>query len=339
MFQLNIGYIKWDWLNLIFIIKMDLIPCLHCHSAQSDLKIKIKDIQGSVFHLHKCRECGLYFLNPLPTKEELIDAYDQSYYGEGESKFLPWIEKAINFLRSRNAHAFSKRIPSVASVLDFGCGNGQFLTQLSQFGKYELYGLEIDGGSAERAKKINQIDLTIGAIQSDTYEVNKFDAIILTHVFEHLLNPEEVLDILTSIAKDGACLQIEIPNIHSWQYSLFKANWLHLDAPRHIHFYTPSLLKSSLIQRGWLLKSEIYFSPQYSPFGFQQSFLNSLGIKRDLLYESMKGNKEYTQGYSKISLFLQYIFHYSTLPLFILTDFISSAFKKGATVKVIFQKA
>ncbi len=318
---------------------MDLSPCLHCNSQQVDLELEVQDIVGDSFQLYRCKDCTLLFLNPLPSEEQLQSAYNQSYYGEGESKFLPWIETVIDFLRSRNAHSFSKRIPPKACVLDFGCGNGQFLSQLARFGAYELHGLEIAGGSAERAKKNNQINLTIGNIHTDTYEANKFDAIILTHVFEHLLNPEEVLDILTTIAKREAILQIEIPNIHSWQYALFKANWLHLDPPRHMHFYTPALLKRTLLERGWLLKSEKYFSPQYSPFGFQQSFLNAIGVKRDLLYESMKGNKEYTKGYSKLTLIMQYLFHYATLPLFIFTDLIASIFKKGATLKMVFQKA
>jgi SAM-dependent methyltransferase len=318
---------------------MDQSLCLHCNSKHLDLELEVQDMVGDTFHLCRCKDCFLLFLNPLPSEAQLQSAYNQSYYGEGESKFLPWIERVIDFLRSRNAHAFSKRIPPKACVLDFGCGNGQFLTHLAQFGDYELHGLEIAGASAERAKKNSQINLTIGKIKTDTYAANKFDAIILTHVFEHLLNPEEVLDILTATAKDGACIQIEIPNIHSWQYSLFKSNWLHLDPPRRIHFYTPALLKWTLIERGWLLKSEKYFSPQYSPFGFQQSFLNAIGIKRDLLYESMKGNKEYTKGYSKLGLVMQYLFHYATLPLFIFSDLIASIFKKGATVKMVFQKA
>jgi len=274
----------------------------------------------------------------MPTQVQLDRAYDESYYGVGEKKFNPTVEKVVDWFRQKNAKQFANSLPNKAKVLDIGCGNGSFLVNLGMQGNFELHGIELEGKSAERAKQHPELNLHIGFLEENTYTKESFDAIVLTHVFEHLSNPKETLNIIDQIAKSGAILQIEIPNIDSWQAQIFKGNWLHLDPPRHLNLFPPKVLKKELSSLGWEVVAESYFSPQFSPFGVQQSILNMLLSKREVLYEHLKGNQNYTVGHGSFSLLCQKLFHWLSFPLFVISDGVASTFAKGGTVKLRFQK-
>lgn len=312
--------------------------CTSCNSENGRLQFSFKDIFEDEYSLMQCSNCQSYCLDPQPTEKQLERAYDESYYGTGDKKFNPFIEGMVDRLRLRKARSFSHLIPKKAKVLDVGCGNGSFLHYIGRTGDFELHGIELEGKSAERAALYDEIQLKIGTLKKEDYPNDTFDLVSLVHVIEHLPNPYEVLDTVTSIAKKDAVLYLELPNIESWQAKWFKGHWFHLDAPRHLVFFSRNQLKAILAERGWDLVKERYSSFQFNPFGMQQSLLNALGVKRELLYEKLKGNKEYTQGHSRISMILQMLFMGVSFPFFFLGDLVASLFKKGGTLKLYFRK-
>lgn len=315
-----------------------MAECINCKSLSSKFKYDVTDIFGDTFKFVQCLNCKVYFLNPRPTSSQLSKAYAEDYYGYGDKKFNGLIESLLLWFKSRNAKKISSFIPESASVLDVGCGNGSFLKSLHKNGNFKLFGIEPQGKSAERASNIKEVNLHVGYLEKGLYDNSQFDFISLIHVFEHLANPSEVLEIITEISKEKGILLIEIPNINSWQAKIFKESWLHLDPPRHLNMFPPKVLESQLQNLGWQLEKETFIAPQYSPFGVQQSILNVFLNKRDVLYEFLKGNKAYVEDYSKLSLFLMQVFQWLSFPLFVLTDVIASLCKKGGTVKMYFKK-
>ena len=89
---------------------------------------------------------------------------------------------------------------------------------------------------------------------------------------------------------------------------------------------------------GFEVIREKYFSVEYNPFGMQQSLLNCILKKREVLYETLKGNKEYVKEFSKANLLFQNLFFKLSAPLFIISDAVESAFRKGATVEFVMKK-
>lgn len=65
----------------------------------------------------------------------------------------------------------------------------------------------------------------------------KFDVITLWHSLEHLREPWRVIEQCAAHLSSGGILVIAIPNIESYQFSLLRSAWKHLDAPRHLFFY------------------------------------------------------------------------------------------------------
>jgi hypothetical protein len=81
-----------------------------------------------------------------------------------------------------------------------------------------------------------------------------------------------------------------------------------------------------------------YISMEQNPFGMVQSYLNRWSNKRDLLFESMKGNKAYLKGIKSSTLFVHKLFFLSFFPVFVCCDIIAALRKRGATVEFWFQK-
>jgi 2-polyprenyl-3-methyl-5-hydroxy-6-metoxy-1,4-benzoquinol methylase len=71
----------------------------------------------------------------------------------------------------------------------------------------------------------------------------KYDVIALWHSLEHLPNPWFVLQKAAERLAPGGILLIAVPNIESYDFSVLKAAWMHLDAPRHLYFYTAHSLE------------------------------------------------------------------------------------------------
>lgn len=312
--------------------------CGYCKADDSRILYPASDVFGNDFTINHCNLCKAFFLSPRPSNELLAKAYDDSYYGKKDEKFEGLVEKFISYFRNNRAKRLSKYLPTGAKVLDIGCGNGKFLQSLLRIKSYELFGIEMEGNSAKRAARIKEIKLKIGALSKDDFNENSLDAVCLFHVFEHLTEPKETLQLLSGIIKKDGILMISIPNIDSFQSRIFKGKWLHLDPPRHLLFFTPTDLNNLLKEYGFELIHQKHFITEQNPYGMVQSILNCFTKKREVLYEALKGNTEYAKDYSSLNLQLQKLFFLATLPFFMGTDLIASMFKKGATVEFTFKK-
>ncbi len=317
---------------------MSVTPCIYCHSLNSELLFSTTDTNQQLFFLRECHDCQCIFLSPQPTAQQLAIAYDDRYYGDRADKFDSLIERFIDHFRWQRARFVTNYLEPNSKILDIGCGNGRFLSYMMQLGNHEGYGIELSGKAAKRAAQVPGIQLKEGILEVDDFPANTFDAITMVHVFEHVNNPKALLGIMHQILKPGGILVLFIPNIDSWQARLFKGDWLHLDPPRHLFFFRPNDLQKNVEKEGFDWLENRYFSPEYNPFGVQQSILNKLLTKREVLYEHLKGNEDYVKEYAKGNLWLQKAFAGLSLPLFFFTDLLAAGCKKGGTVVGFFRK-
>ena len=146
------------------------------------------------------------------------------------------------------------------------------------------------------------------------------------------------LEIISRIIKPGGYVVMAFPNIDSFQSRLFKGNWFHLDPPRHLFFFSRKDFVHHMAEYGLSKIKEKHFSLEYNPYGWQQSILNKVFGKRDILYEHLKNNKIYVKDYSPLDLAVQKLWLTLSIPLFVGQDVFDSIFRKGGTVEFILQK-
>lgn len=98
--------------------------------------------------------------------------------------------------------------------LDVGCGDGYFLMELAKrFPKNMFLGVDEDSFAIELANKRVIKNLKFLKSNIKTAKIKyKFDTIILSHVFEHLIDPANVLLTLKKLLKNDGQILLLLPN-------------------------------------------------------------------------------------------------------------------------------
>lgn len=307
--------------------------CLACGSAQQlDYKCYNFSLAGQQITYRFCNACGLVELDRNQLCGSLTGNYPDTYYGAGDRKFIKLFDILRGLLSAYRLKSFRSIVGRKAiKVLDIGCGDGDFLKQISAQ-KSRIYGVELPGPAFKRASRIPGIHLlSADELGIDSYPKHYFDAITLWHVLEHLSGPFQTLSYCREWLKSGGYLFIEVPNAASWQARLFKTNWFHLDAPRHLFLFTPKSLDILLNKAGFTVWRRQYFSFEMGVFGVVQSALNAMIKPNNLFYDMVR-----LKGRCPGPLFLKIVSVLAAVILFpfgFLFAIIEFLFKRGAVIR------
>lgn len=127
--------------------ELEYVECALCEKNNTELVLKAYNTHGTrsitneTFNLVKCRNCGLLYVNPRPTENEIRRFYDIGYYdaGKGVKKFL---EKFIIQFSNLCKKSLITKYKQSGKLLDVGCGSGGFLSSFSFNDGWYLYGVE-----------------------------------------------------------------------------------------------------------------------------------------------------------------------------------------------------
>tara|TARA_B100000683_G_scaffold275671_1_gene327185 strand:- start:71 stop:721 length:651 start_codon:yes stop_codon:yes gene_type:complete len=137
------------------------------------------------------------------------------------------------------------------SLLDVGCGNGSRMKLLQDRG-WITTGVEFDPEAIKFARsKYDGINIHQGSLESACFGSQKFDAIILNHVIEHLPFPCQTIKLCREILSNKGKLVIVTPNIKSFGHQLFKKYYYHLDPPRHLQLFSVKSLQRLIQEVGF----------------------------------------------------------------------------------------
>lgn len=156
------------------------------------------------------------------------------------------------------------------NLLDVGCGNGGLLRHLQGLG-WQVEGIDIDPVAVESARK-RGFTVHRGTLMEQKYPDNKFDAITMSHLIEHVPQPAELLRECFRILKPCGQVVIVTPNADSFLHRVFKANCMILEPPRHLHIFTISGLRR-LVKESGFRNVQVTTSIRIVDYVFATSFL------------------------------------------------------------------
>ncbi|MCP4657372.1 MAG: class I SAM-dependent methyltransferase [bacterium] len=263
---------------------VEVSPCPVCRGRQARPTFAVDGLPSSVV---VCTECGLGFLHPQPSPEEIRSFYPQHYYGETGRKFVPLVEAMVRLVGARHARFWTRGLPAGARILDLGCGRGVLLAAFLGKG-FEAHGVEISEAAVEGIDPRVKIRMAWHLREAD-YPADYFDQILIWHVLEHLPDPRATLEECRRILRPGGRLIVAVPNFSSLQARWTGAAWFHLDLPRHLFHFPLAALERLLVDCGFTCASRHHFSLRQNPFGWVQSLLNrSRRLPRNGLYELLQ---------------------------------------------------
>ena len=255
--------------------------CPVCRSDERRPHFEARDpLSNDVFQLVSCRQCGLAYVSPRPSEDQLDAHYARSYYGNRH----PVLKETFMDLRARKIGSPDDDRP----VLDLGCGSGDFLLACRRKG-WNTIGIEQP--EAPAMKRLNELGISVVAPdQMESIDSNSINTVTAWHVLEHLPEPRATLDEVRRILKPGGRLVIEVPNFSSWQARLSGPDWFHIDVPRHLLHFDRSSLTRLLDEAGFEADSWSTFSLEYDIFSLTQSLLNKVCQTPNHLFQLLIGH-------------------------------------------------
>jgi len=175
-----------------------------------------------------CDSCQSMFRHPILTDERYLHLYEcgaPTQWGGGEHR-----------LDCRLISSILSARPNIASVLDVGCGGGDFLVSLPQ--RIGKFGVEPAVAAARNAtaRGVSVIAPTIDGLPDNA----KFDAVTMIDLIEHLTDPGAFLSQIYSHVLPGGIIVVSTgnPGNRIWR-ALLQSRFWYCGFPEHVSF--PSL--------------------------------------------------------------------------------------------------
>jgi 2-polyprenyl-3-methyl-5-hydroxy-6-metoxy-1,4-benzoquinol methylase len=228
----------------------------------SHKKSKIASIDrfGLNFSSYICTDCGVIFTNPYISKNSLPLYYNEYYHPLHFGTAEP-IENLFSKGQGAKIFNFVKAYLKSSSIKIFelgaGCGtNLEEFVNVAKKNNFDVvcYGSEYNKDYVEYGNK-KGLKLTSNSIEEYANNTkNRFDLIILSHVFEHLTDPFDTLNNIKKISHKGTMLYIEVPGVLDLKTRyVYNCDFLKYLTHAHTFNYSLSSLKASLNQCGFEL--------------------------------------------------------------------------------------
>jgi 2-polyprenyl-3-methyl-5-hydroxy-6-metoxy-1,4-benzoquinol methylase len=207
---------------------------------------------GLWFAAVQCHDCGLCFTNPRPSPRAIDQFYPEGYppHRLPRLRRISWWKKATRWLRPprRGPRTFPPH--GQGRLLDFGCGGGKFLEQMSRRG-WKVTGLDTSALSVDRVRGRLGLDVRCGSLPHPDLRPGSFDLITMWQALEHVHQPMAVLREAHRLLVPGGKLMVAVPNIDSLAFRWFGPVWYALDLPRHLTHFAPWTLYLMLHRSGF----------------------------------------------------------------------------------------
>lgn len=225
------------------------VQCLLCGGRTTASVEGVFDTRFGIDHLYDigiCGSCGLEQILSIPASEELKNLYE-TYYNFGGEKGTTYTSLRERFLFSflyRYWLAIDGDISfhgrkGTGKLLDVGCNEGRGL-KIYQRNGFVAEGLELNELAASVAR--SQGFTVYTQLLEEFKAKDSYDAVVLSNVLEHSLNPRDMLSHVSRILKPDGQVWISCPNNESWLRYIFGRYWINWHVPFHIvHFSSRTL--------------------------------------------------------------------------------------------------
>ena len=198
----------------------ETINCPVCNSK--DFKVYERFGSELQYTYVKCDQCGMIYQSPRPKyNQHFIDAAYASYYQYAENLQL----NDLTEIRESSVGMFKKEIDYISqydkkktAVLDIGSGMGTFLYAAKPVYK-EAVGLDVSKQMASFVEKHLGVKVYVQQFEEFTYPT-KFSLIHMSHVIEHVPDPNLWLRKAKDMLDEDGILVINVPNKYSFSFRL-----------------------------------------------------------------------------------------------------------------------
>lgn len=228
--------------------------CPTCNSKEFKNYLICDDhtVSKESFAITQCTNCELLLTNPRPDKNSIGKYYaseDYISHTDKANNITNYLYKLVRNITFRTKRNWITQKEGQQSILDYGCGTGQFLKYLN-LNSWQTTGIEPDSGARQIASQTEGIKM-----YSDIKELSntKFNVITLWHVLEHVHDINELLEHIKNLLTKKGQLVIAVPNHDSFDRNHYKEYWAAYDVPKHLYHFTTETLTELMKQNSFKL--------------------------------------------------------------------------------------
>lgn len=188
--------------------------------------------------LYACSDCDLRFWHPVSMPG--ADWYEAAYRARVSKEML--LEPGHLYFLS------DPRAPKKGTLLDMGCGSGNFLAAARDAG-FEVTGFEPDRNAIQFSKEHYGLKNVYASVPEDfrrEHPGERFDVVTFFEVLEHQKDPQSFLDLAKSFVSDSGYIALSVPNGTRWQVGVDTLEY----PPNHLTRWSPRALRSFLERNG-----------------------------------------------------------------------------------------
>lgn len=269
---------------------MEYINCILCKSDNKFI-VSHRGRDASPLRVVICKNCGLIYLNPRYSKEELQEMYREGAYAakyrdsKGGKRINGVSERYVNNQIKKGRKIFnfvgSNLLDKSGGVLEIGSTAGGILSYFRDEGFLPVQGVDPESKYVNHANNVLEIPTAEGLFESFKSD-REYSLIIARHVLEHTVNPIEILVKAREILSDNGLIYVEVPNL----YSLNPAkNWYYNFMAEHLFIFTPNTMKMVANKAGFFIIHED------KTIGYRRDI--RLVLKKDDLSEKKNPSADY----------------------------------------------
>lgn len=200
---------------------------------------------GQFIHYERCAGCGTVLRNPRLPPEYRLQRYEEGEVSPRQVRLDAGSQRHYAYMTRR----LRRRLPAGAGrrLLDFGCGAGGLLLAAREAG-FEPHGLELSRGLARHVQEVHGIPVFQGLVTDPAFARERFEVIVTSQVFEHLLDPRETLAALRRHLAAPGFLLVEVPNLRDVRERLRRGCMMD---DSHLFYFSARSLSSLLAGGGF----------------------------------------------------------------------------------------
>jgi len=233
-------------------VRATLVEYLHacpiCHHPELDHYCRVPSLfnPGEYIHYERCGDCGTVLRNPrLPAKYRL-SRYEDIILPEKSKKLWPRRQIHYAYMMRLVRRHWPDDAPG-ERLFDFGCGAGGFLLEARKAG-FEVMGLELNKDLARFVEETHEIPVYQGLIDDEAFAGERFNAIVTSQVFEHLLDPRQTLVDLRAHLEPPGMILIEVPNLRAIKERLKRGSTMN---DSHLFYFSAASLSRMFEAEGF----------------------------------------------------------------------------------------
>jgi 2-polyprenyl-3-methyl-5-hydroxy-6-metoxy-1,4-benzoquinol methylase len=224
----------------------ETIGCPLCDITASRAVIEENGFTG-----RQCSRCGLIYVSPRPTREEMADLYAEGDAFLPPEFFIATAQSLPGRIGARhNVRMLTRHVPR-GSLLEIGPGAGTFLVEARRQG-FDVHGVELNPRQAEFISGYHRIPCVTSLAAARELGSGQFDVVYHRDVISHFYDPIEEMRELAGLIRPGGYHVFETGNLGD----VAPAQLRHIrrfQYPDHLFFYSERSLEKLLRRTGFEL--------------------------------------------------------------------------------------